>query len=126
MSGAPPDPGDFQYTHKNGEIFFKVITERIPIELDKLAEIGFSNAREQDPNAKVTRVGSRRVNGLRMLTREFEVVSSGIQWTFYAHYYSDESCSVQLVGWTGRGLIDEHRAAIEEFVSGFTVGNKAR
>jgi len=40
---------------------------------------------------------------------------------FYGHYYSDAAGTVQLIGWTGKNLIDAHRAAIETFLAGFQI-----
>ena len=36
-----------------------------------------------------------------------------------ATYYSDNSGSVQVIGWAGRNLFDEYRDSIDSFVSGF-------
>lgn len=111
--------GVLQFVHRNNEIFFKIIAERLPIDLEKIAQIGLVNIRKVDPQAAVTRRGSRRVNGLPMVLREFDVTTEGLQLVFYGHYYSDAAGTVQLIGWTGKNLIDEHRAIIESFVSGF-------
>lgn len=114
-------PANYQYVHTNGEVYFKIISERIQIGLEKLADIGVMNAQKVDPNVTVTRRGSRLVNGLEMAVREFEATIEGIPFTFYVHYYSDAAGSIQLVGWTGRSLVTEHRPLIEQFVSGFEV-----
>ncbi len=121
----PTPPGSYQYVHGNGEVFFKVISERIQIAIEQLAEIGVMNARKADPNTAVTRRGTRRVNGLEMALREFEATVVGIPLTFYVHYYSDPAGSIQLVGWTGRSLVDEHRPLIEQFVAGFEVARRS-
>lgn len=118
------EPGSSQYEHASGEVFFKIVSERLQIGLEKLAEIGFENAHKVDPGATITRTGSRRINGLDTVFREIEANIDGIPLTFYIHYYSDSAGSIQLVGWTGRSLLSEHRSTIEEFVSGFQLAGK--
>ena len=120
------EPGSFQYEHKSGEVFFKVIAERLQIGLERLASIGLDNAHKADPGATITRTGSRSINGLDTVFREIEATIDGIPLTFYVHYYSDQSGSIQLVGWTGRSLLSEHRSTIEEFVSGFQLTGQTR
>lgn len=115
------EAGAFQYVHSSGEVFMKVVSERIQIGLEKLAEIGVANVLKVDAAAKTTRRGPRRVNGLDMVFREVEATIDDVPLTFYIHYYSDTAGSIQLVGWTGRSLIGEHRSLIDQFVSGFEV-----
>ena len=115
------EPGSHQYVHMSGEVYFKIITERLQLGLEQLAENGVMNARKADRAVIVTRQGSSRVNGLQMAVREFEVTINEMPLTFYVHYYSDRNGSIQLIGWTGRALIDEHRPAIEQFVNRFQV-----
>lgn len=120
------EPGSSQYVHHSGELYMKVIPERIQIHLPQLVDIGFNNVLKVDANAQVTREGSQRINGLDMSFREIEATVNGIPLTFYAHYYSDEAGSIQLVGWTGRALMDEYRGTIEQFVRGFQVARQGQ
>lgn len=115
------EAGGSQYVHHSGELYMRVIPERIQIGLETLAAVGLSNVQKIDPAAVVTRQGSQRVNDLDMAFREIDATVSGIPVTYYAYYYSDPAGSVQLVGWTGRSLMPEYRGTIEQFVSGFEV-----
>ena len=125
-AGITPEPaGSSQFTHKSGEVFFKVIPERLQIGIERLVALGLANAQKADPGAKVTRRGSRRVNKLDTMFQEIEVTVDQMPLTFYGHYYSDTAGSIQLVGWTGRSLLAEHRSTIEQFVSGFQLKGQA-
>jgi hypothetical protein len=99
----------------------RIISERLQIPLERMPEVAIGNARQADPNAKITRQGYRAVNGLRMLYLDFEATPSGIPITYFGHYYSDGAGTVQVIAWTGRNLIEEYRVDIERFVSGFEV-----
>jgi hypothetical protein len=121
---ATQPPGTFIFHDASGEVFFKVIAERIQIGLKTFPGIGLTNAQAADPLAKVTQKGPRSVNGLDMVFQEIEATIDDVPWTFYVHYYSDTSGSVQLVGYTGRALIAEHRSTIEQFVAGFNVAER--
>lgn len=115
------DPGTFQFQHAKGELYMRIIAERLQIPLETMPEVALGNARQADPNAKITRQGYRTVNGLRMLYLDFEATPSGIPITYFGHYYSDAAGTVQVIAWTGRNLIEEYRGEIERFVSGFEV-----
>ncbi len=111
--------GQFQYQHKSGEVWLKVVAERIEIPLERLVELNLAQIRQLDPNAQVTREGYREVNGSGMAYREVEATPSGVPLIYYIHYHSGPSGSIQFVGWTGRSLLGEHRSTIEQFLNGF-------
>ncbi|MGE4183211.1 MAG: hypothetical protein AB7J34_25615 [Limisphaerales bacterium] len=106
--------------HADGDLWFMVVSERIEIPVEKMPDIGLQNARSMDPDVIVTRRGSRTVNGRRMLFQEMEGTFNGIPLTFVGHYYSSPIGTFQLLGWTGRNLIDEKRDELDQLVSGFT------
>jgi len=108
-----------QFEHSSGELWAQVISERSEIPLDRIFEIGLANAREMDADAKLTTRGTRTVSGLSMTFLELDATSNGIPLAYYIHYYSDASGTYQLLAWTAKNLADEHRGAIESFVSGF-------
>jgi hypothetical protein len=115
-------PGEFQVVHETGEVWLKVVAESLEhIGTERVAEISLTQIKNLDPMAKVTRQGSRRVNGLNMTFREIEAAFEGEPFTFYNHYYCDTSGCIQFLGWAKRSLLEEHRGTIEEFLEGFEV-----
>ncbi len=118
------ESGMFQYRNIKNELWMKVIAERIQIPLEKMTEVAITNAQSVIPDVKVTRRGYRNVNGVRMLFLEFEGTRTGIAFTFYGHYYSDPSGTIQILGWTGQNLINEYRGIVENVVAGFSVNRK--
>ncbi len=120
---VPKQPGMFQLIHKSGEVWVKVTSERLPIGVEKLVEHSLAEIKKADPMAKVTRQGSRSVNGRNMAFREIEATIFDIPATYYIHYYSDTSGYIQFIGWTYRSLLKEYRSTIEEFLEGFEVAD---
>jgi hypothetical protein len=115
------EPGIYDFQYSAGDLWLRVITERLEIPMESMADIMLANAKSVDPNAKIVRRGSRTVNGLRMLFLEIEGSTSGVPFSYYEHYYSDSFGTIQIVGWTGRSLLNEYRDTIERMVSGFEV-----
>ena len=119
--GEPPDI--LQYSDRSQELFFKVISERFEVPVDKFEELAVSNLQAADANSKarVIKRGWRTVNGERMLVLEIEAFSKGIPFVFINHYYSSPSGYVQIAMWTARNLLEEKRSEIDVLVSGFRV-----
>ena len=115
------DPNITQFIHDSDALFARVIAEKVEIPIEKMVDIALENARKLDPKAKETQRGYRTVNGRRMLFVEFEATANNLPITYYGHYYSDSSGTVQIIGWTHRTIIDAYRDDIEAFVSGFTI-----
>jgi len=113
--------GVSQLSYLPGDLWVKVITERIEVPVDSLPDIVLSNAKDEDPNAKIVKRGWRMVNGTRLTFLEYELSIKGIQVTFYNHMCSGPFGTIQIAAWTGRSLIDEFRPVIERLVSGFEI-----
>ena len=118
---ASSEPGVHQLQHSTGDLYVRVIEERIQMPLEVMPEVALANAREVNPNVTAIRQGSRVVNGVRMLFMEYEATVGGVPFVFVAQFFSDTSGTVQIITWTGRNLLAEYRDTIERFVSGFEV-----
>ena len=121
---ASSEPGVYQLQHSTGDLYVRVIEERIQLPLEVMPEVALANAREVDPNVTAIRQGSRVVNGVRMLFMEYEAIVGRVPFVFVAHFFSDTSGTVQIIAWTGRNLLAEYRDTIERFVSGFEVSRR--
>jgi hypothetical protein len=116
-----PSPGEYYFVAANGDIYIRIISERIEIPLDKMADFALENAKSVDPNTKVTRQAWRNVNGQRCLYLEMEATIKGIPFIFIGHYFSDSSGTIQIMGYTSRNLTNEFRPLIDAFISGLQV-----
>ena len=121
---ASSEPGEHELHHSTGDLYVMVIEERIQIPAETLLEVALASARDVDPNVTAIRRGSRVVNGVRMLSIDYEATVTGVPLVFVAHFFSDTSGSVQIIAWTGPNLLAEYRDTIERFVSGFEVSRR--
>ncbi|MSQ48623.1 MAG: hypothetical protein EXR78_09635 [Deltaproteobacteria bacterium] len=96
-----------------------IIEERGRVSQSQLPDIAFSFLKDQDPSARVLVRGARVVNGKSLLFQEVSAKIDGIDVVFYGHYYSDDSGTIQITGWTVPNLLKEHRITIDGFVAGF-------
>jgi hypothetical protein len=111
--------GVTQLNHVSGELWAKIIPERIEIEKSHFTEIVLHNAQEVDPNARVVVDTWRTVNGLQVDVLRYDATSSGMKVTFYNQMYSDSAGTVQIAGWTGTNLFDDYRRDFLELFAGF-------
>jgi hypothetical protein len=121
----PLNPGSFQYVYMSGQLRLRVTSQTARLAPDVLANTLLLGLQSVDQAAKMTHRGSRRVNGMDMVTQEFEAINQ-IPLAFYAYYYIDTSGSIEFIGWTRPSLIDAHRPTIEQFVSGFELTSQKR
>jgi hypothetical protein len=66
------DPNRLQFENVNGEAWFAIITERIGISTDALADIAFANAKEASPDARIIMQEKRIVNGREILALQID------------------------------------------------------
>jgi hypothetical protein len=116
------EPTTSSFQHHTGDLHLQILSERLEVPLANMADVALANMTNGGAqNAKVVRRGYRNVNGQRMLFLELESTMTGVAFSFYGHYWSGPSGTVQIVGFAGRSLIGEYRGAIESFVSTFQV-----
>jgi hypothetical protein len=114
----------YQFAHSSNAAYIKVIAEKAEIPLDKMFGIALANARKFDPAVKEVRRGWRLVNGTKLALLEFDATVNSVNVRYYAHYYSDDNGTVQILGWCMRDVIDSYRDKIDSFVSGFEIRKK--
>ncbi len=115
------DPAvEYLFQHKEKDLYAMAITEAIKIEVESLADIALSNARDAAPDAKVIRKEYRTVNGKKVIYMEMEGTIQSIQFTYAGYYFSDNSGSTQLVSYTSSNLIDKYKPEIYDFLNGLT------
>lgn len=113
--------GPWVLTAFDGDLFLKVVAERAEIPMEKIADFMIANAKGIDPKAKITRQGTRVVDGVRLGVLEYELISDGVPYSYYAHFYSDSSGSIQMIGGCARNLMAGFRSEIEGLIAGFRV-----
>jgi hypothetical protein len=118
------DRSTVQFAHSSGGAWIKVISEPLLVPIDKMADVALANARSVDPKASEIRRGFRLVNGLRVAFLEYAATIENYPIIFYAHFYSDDAGTLQIIGWSSKTTIESYRSKIESFVSGFYLGRR--
>lgn len=116
---ATTEPTTTQLNHSSGELWLKVIAERIEVKPEGLRDLAINNAKAAAPEITVDAETWRTVNGLKVLVLRYGGTTSGVKVTFYNQMYSDADGIVQLAGWTTSNLFDEHRHDLLELFAGF-------
>jgi hypothetical protein len=113
------DAGRFLFDHTGGNGYGLIIAESLTIPMESLPEIALSNARDQDPNARITFREKRFVNGNEVWLLKIEATVRQIPVTYMGYYYSGRQGTVQVLTYSGRSLFAEHERDFMEFLNGF-------
>ena len=112
---------EYSLTLKAGDLYARVITERIQINTKELTEIALDNAKDVAPNTKVIKKEYRIVNGKKMIYMEMVGTMKGIDFQYLGYYYSDTSGSTQYVTFTGASLVEKYRNEVDDLLNGFVM-----
>jgi len=112
---------EYSLTLKAEDLYARVITERIQMNIKELTEIALDNAKDVAPNTKVLKKEYRTVNGKKMIYMEMVGTMKGIEFQYLGYYYSDASGSTQYVTFTGASLVEKYRSEIDDLLNGFTI-----
>jgi hypothetical protein len=113
--------GRTNFEYYDHSVFISLMAERFEIPSKNVLDFVLSNAKEAAPDARLTRQGTRTVNGKLVTWLEMEATLKGIPFVFYGHVYTGSIGTIQLLGWTSRNLIGESRPIIDRFVSGLEI-----
>lgn len=111
-------PNVTELVHVSGDAYLRVITERVEVASDQLAEAALVNARTASRDVRVVSESWRVVNGLRTLVLRLDGMTNGARFSYYNQMYSDPAGTVYLTGWTGANLFDRYRRDFLELFAG--------
>lgn len=116
---APPsDPAEFEIDNKELGLYALILTERLKISLEGLANIALENARDAAPDIKVVHKEYRNVNGLNVLMMHMTGTIADILFSYYGYYYTTDTASVQFLVYSSKENIDENITVVEELLNG--------
>jgi hypothetical protein len=116
------DPIKITFTHKGGEAYAMMISERVTVPTDTLKKIVIANAKEEAPDVKVISEEKRIVNGKQVLCMTLVGTVQNVPFTYYGYYYGGPEGTIQVVTYTFSKLFDEFRTDFEEFLNGTQIG----
>lgn len=120
------EDAEFQFEIKKGDGYAMAITERIQIDLENLKDIALINARKAAPDIVIEKEDDRFVNGNLIKCIQMSGTATGVKFTFFGYYYSDENGTIQLVCYTGKSLFNSYQKDFEELLNGLVTVEKIK
>lgn len=117
------DGADNEYSFRllSGDLYGRLITERMNIPLETLPQIVLSNMRAAAPDAEIVKQEYRWVNDRKLLHIRMHGTAAGIKVAYIGYYYSDESGTSQFITYTSQNIANTMMREAEDMLNGFSV-----
>ncbi|HWQ03652.1 MAG TPA: YbjN domain-containing protein [Candidatus Nitrosotenuis sp.] len=115
------ESGRYLFQHSTGNAYALIIAENLTMSLDSMPQIALDNAKQEDPNARITYREKRFVNGVEVWVLKLDATVRQIPITYMGYYYSGKQGTVQVLTYTGKNLFAEMEAEMLAFLNGFRV-----
>ena len=116
--GKDNEDAEFEFRSKKGELYAMIISESIEIPLKSLKEVALENARSVASDLKLVNEEYRTVNGMQVLCLQMDGTLSGIKFSYFGYYYSNEKGTVQFITYSSQRLMRDNIAECEELLNG--------
>lgn len=110
---------EYRFGSKSGNSYVMLVTERTPINLTDMPAIALLNAQKAAVDAAITKQEYRMVNHKKVLYMELSGTIKSIKFKYMAYYYSNETGTTQLIGYTSVALLKQASGEISTFLNGF-------
>jgi hypothetical protein len=111
---------EYRFSLKNNDGYAMMVTEKTPVSLDNMPQIALENAQDAAPDAKLTLLEYRNVNGKKVLCLQIKGTTQGIKFEHFGYYYSNENGTVQLVCYSSEQQFENLKNEFEDFLNGLT------
>ena len=112
---------EYTFSFKEGDLYGMIINESIGMELEGLTEVAFENAKKVAADTKIIQKEYRYVNGKKVIFMQMEGTISGLKFTYFGYYFSNDSGMTQLIAYTGTSAVKRYKSEMEDFLNGFMV-----
>ena len=99
-------------------LYGMMITEKLDLPLESLANIALDNARDAAADVKITEKQYRYVNGLKVLMMRMTGTIQDIKFSYYGYYYSTPKGATQFLVYSSEDIVNNNIAEIEELLNG--------
>jgi len=99
-------------------LYGMMITEKLDLPLESLANIALDNARDAAPDVKVMDKQYRYVNGLKVLMMRMTGTIQDIKFSYYGYYYSTPKGAIQFLVYSSDEIVNQNVAEIEALLNG--------
>jgi len=111
---------EYDLTFKKGELYGRIITEKLEVPIESLKEIAIMNAKKASPDIQVMKEEFRIVNGIKLLFLQLNGTIKGIKFTFFGYYYSDSNGALQFLTYSTESVAKENFNEMEKLLNGIT------
>jgi hypothetical protein len=112
------EAAEYEINSINLGLYGMMITEKLDLPLESLANIALDNAHNAAPDVKVTAKEYRIVNGLKVMMMRMTGTIQDIRFSYYGYYYSTDKGATQFLVYSSEDLVDEHITEIEQLLNG--------
>ena len=112
------EAAEYEINNMNLGLYGMMISEKLDLPLESLANIALDNARDAAPDVKVMEKQYRTVNGLKVLMMRMTGTIQNIKFSYYGYYYSTPKGATQFLVYSSEDIVDQNIAEIEELLNG--------
>ena len=112
------EAAEFEINNMESGLYGMLITEKLNLPLESLANIAIDNARNAAPDVKVIDKQYRTVNGLKIMMMHMTGTIQEIKFSYYGYYYSTPAGATQFLVYSSDEIMKTHIAEIEELLNG--------
>lgn len=112
------EAAEFEINHRGEDLYGMMITEKLDLPLESLANIALDNARDAAPDVKVLDKQYRYVNGIKVLMMRMTGTIQEIKFSYYGYYYSTPNGATQFLVYSSVDNVEKNMAEIEALLNG--------
>lgn len=121
VPGEINEDASHAFQMKNDDGYAMVIFERVAIPLESLGQIAIDQAYSVAPDLVIEKTEKRTINGKEMLFMQMSGTTSGIPFTYFGYYYTDEERSIQFLTFTGANRFEVVKPQFEALLNGLII-----
>ncbi|MCB1111739.1 MAG: hypothetical protein H7A37_04450 [Chlamydiales bacterium] len=112
------EDAEISFSMKGKDVYAMFISEEIAIPLDTMREVLIEHLESVADNVVVNEEDERQVNGLPVKYMQIDADIQNLPFSYMIYIHTGEEETVQIYTFTFRKLLEQQRAAMEEFLNG--------
>ena len=111
---------EFELSLKNEELYGLILSEKAAIPLESLKEVALINGKKAAPDLEIVKEEYRYVNGIKILLLQMNGTVSGVKFTYYGYYFSNDNGTLQFLTYTTQSFFAKYKKDAEALLNGLT------
>ena len=118
------EAAEYEINNMKLGLYGMLITEKLDLPLESLANIALDNARDAAPDVEITEKEYRYVNGLKVLMMRMTGTIQDIRFSYYGYYHSTKNGATQYLVYSSEEIVNQNLSEIEELLNGLIEMNE--